>query len=102
MCIRALQYKMHSSPSDCDSVDKLQQRENEMKETEEKYKKYLEKAKTVINKMESSQNADPALSPQLDVLRVSICLSPSRVLCTALTLLYMKSYQFSRMSALLV
>lgn len=52
-------------------VDKLQQRENEMKETEEKYKKYLEKAKAVINKMETSQNADPNVSPQLDMLRVS-------------------------------
>ena len=51
--------------------EKLQQRENEMKETEEKYKKYLEKAKAVINKMESSQNADPSVSPQLEMLRVS-------------------------------
>ena len=42
-----------------------------MKEQEEKYKKYLEKAKTVINKMESSQNSDPNASPQLETLRVS-------------------------------
>ena len=52
-------------------TDKLQQRENEMKEMEEKYKKYLEKAKTVITKMETSQgSADPAGSPQLEALRV--------------------------------
>jgi len=49
-----------------------------MKEQEEKYKKYLEKAKNVINKMET-QNGD-ASSPQLEAMRVSYKVCVTRLL----------------------